>query len=292
MKHNMPPDIYDWLANAASRPVQVREVTNPFLRRPGESDEAFLARMATLRIFQPNPLAELDPRRQWVPMHRWTTPDGYSLSDNIWRAGNDVRQRIDALVARGIRNGHSALSIASAVEAYLLPNEIGRRTLRPYGSHYQPGGASYSAMRLARTEIAAAGNRAAFTAAYLNPYVGGINVARSANGDPTCPVCPQHATIDMNGVRVRPPYPLTSAHIPPYHPHDMCHVRPVMVDNLRAVSDRLRAVMVDTRAEVLRPVTTPVQPGRLLMELIGQTLLRVAGQELGIRVGQVPLPLN
>lgn len=294
MKRRVPPDVFRYLASVNTRPAIVQEQHNPFLRQPGESDEAFLARMAALRIFAPNPLAELDPRRQWVPMHRfrasgelvpnWRRPDGYTLSDRIWQVSMRTRTQIDALVAEGIREGRSAVWIAQRVEQFLLPTRAAVRTQTPYGQD-----ASFDAMRLARTEIAAAANRAAYTAAYLNPYVDAIEVVRSGNGDPTCPICPQHATIGINGERLRPAYPIQAADTPPYHPHDMCRVQPVVTDNPSAVSQRMRAIIDDERARIFQPVTTPAQPGRLLLELIGQTLFRVAGQDLGIRVGQVRL---
>lgn len=197
--------------------------------------------------------AQIDPLRQWVPPHRWTDERGYRLSDRIWRADMETRRKIDELLARGIRTGQASLNLSAALEAYLLPGRSGIRTLKPYGARYQPGGASFDAMRLARTEISHAFNESALISAQMNPFVDRIDVARSANGDPTCTICPQHATIGISGERIRPPYSVYSARIGPFHPHCMCHVRPVVVEDTAAVIADLRALMESGEDIYLNP---------------------------------------
>lgn len=201
-------------------------------------------------LFRPNPFAGIDPNRWWVPPHKWQDVRGYRLSDRIWRTDIETRRKIDELLMKGLREGRSALDIAASLEAYLVPGREGIRTLKPYGSRFQPGGASADAMRLARTEVARAFNQAAWVSAYLNPYVDGIDVARSASGDPSCPICPAHATIGLYGERLRDPYPLTTADVGPFHPHCLCYVLPVVTDNPAAVTERLRAMMADAQAEL------------------------------------------
>jgi hypothetical protein len=270
MRRNIPSDIYAWLRRRGRRLATVSEQFDYEGLNPDT--------LAALRIFSPNPLLELDPERRWVPMHRWNTPNGYSLSDNIWRAGQQTRDRIDALLVKGFQQGQSALSIAAAVEAYLLPNEVGRRTLKPYGRVFMPpGGAAYSAMRLARTEIARAANQASFVSGYLNPYTTTLDVARSRNGDPTCKVCPIHATIGIYGERIREPYLYENAPIPPEvtHPYCMCNVRPGVTSSPETVSQQLRVMMDEARTEYLEPVITPVQADVLLEQLIGQALMNL-----------------
>jgi hypothetical protein len=209
-----------------------------------------ISEIAPEDLFRPNPLAEIDPNRAWVPAHKWTDERGYRLSDRVWRSDLETRRKIDELLIRGLREGRSALDLASALEAYLVPGREGIRTLKPYGSRFQPGGASADAMRLARTEVARAFNQAAWVSAYMNPYVGGIDIARSANGDPSCPICPMHATIGLYGERLRDPYPLTTADVGPFHPHCLCYVLPAVTDNPAAVTERLRAMMADAQAEL------------------------------------------
>lgn len=213
-----------WLAWSVYQAVQQHE---KWMRRHVPQDVLHRLQMGRRRIvseqntslFQPNPLARIDPSRRWVPPHQWTDDRGYRLSDRIWRSDLVTRQKIDELLAKGLQDGQSALNLSKALEAYLLPGREGIRTLRPYGSRFGGGGASADAMRLARTEIARAFNSATQIAALMNPYVDAIDVARSPNGDPSCPICPEHATIDIDGSRIADPYPVDEADVGPFHPH-------------------------------------------------------------------------
>ena len=176
MARKVPDDVFQFLSRAQA--IDLGEADNPHLRRDGEDDEAFRKRLDDLRVFRPNPLAELDPNRQWVPMHRWQDSNGYRLSDRIWRASNHTRSKVDALISEAFREGWGAERLAATLEQFLLPNRANLRTNKPYGRN-----ASFDAMRIARTEIARAANHASFISAYTNPYVNQIDVARSPNGD-------------------------------------------------------------------------------------------------------------
>lgn len=287
MRKNLPEDLFNWLANQQFD-IQLSEAENPFLRRPGESDEAFLNRMQDLRVFHPNPLAELDSNRQWVPMHSWNDPKGYQLSDRIWRieasrlsgVGPNTASKIDAMINTAFAEGWGALKLSKKLEQFLLPGRAQLRTKAPYSQD-----ASFDALRLARTEIARAANHAAFMAAYLNPYVDKIDVARSPNGDPTCKICPQHATIGIDGSRLRPAYSVYSAIYPPFHPQCKDHVRPVVIDNPVTVTNRLQAVMEDARANLLPPAITPAAVNNFTNMLLHQSLGTIIGQWRG----QLPL---
>lgn len=293
MQRNLPDDVFQYLAEQGRRVRRDRFATsemlseagnNPFLRRDGESDEAFQQRLADLRVFRPNPLMELDPNRQWVPMHRWNAPGevkGYRLSDRIWGASQRTRDKIDKLIAEAFAEGQGALTLSRRLERFLLPSRANLRTSRPYGVN-----ASFDAMRLARTEIARAANQAAFVSSYLNPYVNRIDVARSSNGDKTCKICPRHATIGMGGERLRAPYSVHSAMIPVYHPHCMCHTRPVTTDSPQTVTLRLRAVMQDARRDVLNSPVTPAAADAFAQNLLHDALGRLVGQFMG----QLSLP--
>lgn len=276
MKTNLPEDVFRYLQSGRVRPVRiVKEADNPYLRQDGETLDAYRARLANLRIFSPNPLAQYDP------MHTWVDPNGYRLSDRVWRTGQATRDQIDALVTQGIRQGMSARDLARSLEAYLVPTQTGVRALRPFGGRFVPDGAAANALRLARTEISRANNQAAYIAAVNNPYAEGMDIARSANGDPTCPICPQHATIDMSGTRVRDPYPINSSfRVPPYHPHDMCNCRPAMAP-LSQVTQQLRGVMQGNDQTELIPYTTPAQPNLFIQQLLGLVLTALVGRVLG-----------
>lgn len=243
MKQNIPEDVYRWLSLTPRRTLQ-QEAANPYEQRDGESREEYRARLIRdLRIVHDNPLAQIDPSRQWVPFTEWQDERGYVLSDRVWNADNETRRKIDALLAEGLRQNRSALDLAKALEAYLVPTQTGIRTLKPYGPSWRPDGAAYAAMRLARTEISRAANQAAFMSALMNPYVDKIDVARSGNGDPNCPVCPQHATIDRGGGRLREPYDLNAAYIGPYHSHCMCTARGVVTDSPQTITQNIQALM-------------------------------------------------
>lgn len=289
MKAQLPEDVYQWLAGQRGFPslaeaapaarATVGEEDNPFLRRRSESLEAHLKRLNALRIFRPNPLAEFDPKRRWVPMHRWNTPDGYRLSDRIWQSGVYARTEIDRLCAQFIREGGAAMQLSQQVEQYLLPHERLRRTQKPYHRD-----AAFSAMRLARTEIGRSANFAAYTAAWFNPYVDRIDVARSPGGDPTCRICPAHATIGIMGERLRDPYPVDQADFPVFHPQCMCHVRPVVSDPAR-VTRELRAFHDEARREYLTPIMTPAAETAFLQALLGAAMMQLLAQAAGRLAG-------
>lgn len=275
MQRKLPPDIFAWLGKR-DNPRLIRELENPYRRLPGESLQVFRNRMIPLRIFQSNPLADIDPQRRWVPMHNWNTPDGYRLSDRIWNADNELRRRIDALLRDGLRNGDGSLVLSRRLERFLIPGRAALRTRRPYGTD-----ASFDGMRLARTELARAFNYAAYIAGYSNPYVSGIDWALSPS-HPKVDICDSLATIDMGGGRIKEPYPMGSANVPPAHPHCLCTSRSVVTESPADVTNRLRAVYEDGS---LNPATNPANPYGLLEQLIGPVLLAAFIQYIRVLFG-------
>lgn len=270
----IPADVFQFLSRA--QPLTLGEAENPFLRRDGESDEAFRQRLDDLRVFRSNPLMELDPNRQWVPMHLWNDPNGYQLSERIWRAGNRTRDKIDALITEAFREGWGALELSRKLEQFLLPTRASLRTNRPYGSD-----ASLDAMRLARTEIARAANHASFISAYLNPYVDRIDVARSPNGSRECPICPLHATLGFGGERLREPYSIHAADLPIYHPNCMCTAVGVVADSPSTVTMRLQAVIEDSRVANFPPSVNPAAADALVQTLLHRNLNTIVAQFRG-----------
>jgi len=245
MKRHIPEDVYNWLArtrrNSFQVPDQQQEAVSlgPYAKRPDETDDEYRKRLLNdLNVVHSSPLAEIDPSRQWVPMDRWTDENGYRLSDRLWRGEARAREKIDSLLMKGLRDTTGSLKLSKLLFEALLPTRTNVKTNKPYGTR-----ASYDAMRLARTEITRAYNQAAYTSALLNPYVNQIDVARSASGDRNCPICPQHATIGIDGNRVRPPYDQNDAHVGPFHPHCLCSIRPVPSDTPEAITQQIRALM-------------------------------------------------
>jgi hypothetical protein len=238
LKRNIPEDVYQWLEGAQLPPLQ--ETINPQLTR------------AALIAFQ--------------PMHTWKDERGYVLSDRIWRTEKITRQQLEDVLVESIRQGRSATATARLIERFLNPEAASLRTKKPYGTD-----GSFNAIRLTRSEITRAHSQAALLAANLNPYVGYVDIARSARGDPKCPVCPKHATIDTSGNRVREPYPKDEAPSPGFHPNCMCNVQPVATSTPGEVTAELRAMR--DRGEPA-PMT-PAASNRLLLFLLGSELYQL-----------------
>lgn len=277
MKRTMPDDVFTLLIRAPSRPVPVTQSgTGQAVREakafnPGDLTED---EIKALRIFSPNPMAEYEPAHQWVD------PNGYRLSDRVWQSGVRVRGQLDGLLADAIRNGTGAQDLADEIEKFLNPDRAKLRTKKAYGQD-----ASYYAMMLARTEIARAANHASHIAGYLNPYCGGLDVARSPQGDPTCKVCPTHATLDIGGSRIREPYAYESANIPPYHPNDMCRVQNNVRDNPATVTAQLRGILQTSDFGGLdEPLITPATPEKMLSQMLGDEMYGIL-----VRYFQLPL---
>jgi len=192
MKRNVPEDVYNWLSRA-KRPTGVREID-------------VSARMG--KGFVPNAFAKYDP------LHLWVDPNGYRLSDRIWRTDGDMRARLDAMIAEQIRNGNSAFNISKKAEQFMLPGRAALRTDKPYGKD-----ASYRGMVLGRTEITHAHGEVTLTTARLNPYVTGMDWVLSASHPKNDP-CDVVATVGPGGGRLREPYPMDN--VPSYPMHPQC----------------------------------------------------------------------
>lgn len=217
--------------------------------------------LIALRNASVNPFAaaarvsEMEWRRrpflEYDPAHRFVWPDGYTLSNRIWRTSVETRRKIDALLAEGLAEGRSARDMAKELEAFLQPGRALRRTNKPYGSD-----ASYDAMRLARTEITAAHSRAGFMSAQLNPFVQQYEVVLSGS-HPKPDIC--------DGVAADGPYEMADMeHLPPLHPHCLCHLRWVVTDDIDTIIADLRSDLARTRRESREAAT--------LMALVGPVL--------------------
>lgn len=257
MKRTIPEDVYTWLRKRG-QPARVAEAVNPFLRGELESLLEHKARLDGLRIFRNNPLA------RYEPMHTWVDPNGYRLSDRIWNVAESTRDKLNKILQDGINQGMSSMRLAKQVEQFLLPGRAALRTKKPYGTD-----ASFDAMRLARTEISHAAAQASYASAFMNPYVGGIDWALSPS-HPRVDICDELATIGMSG-RLRDPYPVESARLPPAHPHCLCRTQPAVGDDPATVTQQLRAVLQDSQASSYT-VVTPAQGDEFILGLLGRAL--------------------
>lgn len=180
----------------------------------------------------PRPVGEFDGSLFYDPFHLFVYGNSpYRLSDRVWITAREVRARIDALLDYHIPRGTAAVTIADELVGFLTPGEVGRMTKKPYGVE-----GSYSARRLARTEITAAGGRATVNASIVNPFVDGIRWRLSAS-HPKVDHCDVNATGGVNGDGVYPPENFPKF---PDHPHCMCACLPQVVRNPAVVVDQLR----------------------------------------------------
>ncbi len=157
----LPGDIKVWLSVQAGIAREQEDVID--LDALADYWRTWRASRDPQNVFAPNPLAEYDPP------HLWVDPNGYRLSDRVWRTAGETRRKVDAMVDEGIRQGRGALALSRDLEEYLHPGRQIVRTKAPYGTD-----ASYDAMRLARTEITRAASKAHEAAALDNPFVTGL----------------------------------------------------------------------------------------------------------------------
>lgn len=284
LKRNTPDDVFAFL-KSGTRPFPVTESREQYLEKlrrwvdEQAGEGVTLSHIVTsetisaddLRIFKANPFE--GQTSTWVGMHYWKDENGYELSDRIWQNSQRTRKKLEQLLEYEIRNGTGALRLSRLLEQFLLPGRANIRTNKPYGTN-----AAFDAMRLARSEIARAANMAAHIAAQLNPYVDRADIARSRTGDPTCKVCPQHATINIAQTRVRPPYNIQDAPVPYWHPHCKCRLQPLVAQSPGDITNWLQQYLNGTNPT--RPVVNPANPVDLLMPLLGPIIIGLVGNEL------------
>lgn len=237
-----------------------------------ERQQALLRRLVrdeTVYRWLTGPRPVFEQQGVYDPFHRWVDPNGYRLSDRVWRDAIDVRSRVDRLLDYHIAQGTAAVDIADELERFLTPGARVMRTRTPYGTE-----GSYAARRLARTEISAAAGRATVNASIANPFVSGVRWRLSAShGKPD--ICDDYATGGPNGDGVYPP-----EQVPPYpaHPHDLCALVPVpaadRAETLRRLRDDIQARTPRARAlQGLFNVAFLVQA--IMSGLLGDVLERV-----------------
>lgn len=180
----------------------------------------------------------------------WVDPNGYRLSDRIWRARQQVREAIDRTLRTAIATGEDALVTARKLEQYLRPHLAVQRTARGRIRPGQPreivtrtpgrgGAGSYPARRLARTEISRAHGQATLWAAQRTPFVRGVRWSVSAR-HPAPDECDRNATADNGlGPGVYPPEAVPRY---PAHPHCLCVLSLATVEDDREIVRELRRI--------------------------------------------------
>jgi hypothetical protein len=133
---------------------------------------------------------------------------GVSLSERVYRNGQVASGRIDRVVNNGLLRGASAREIARDVAGLINPNT--------------PGGVSYAAMRLGRTELANSFHKVNNDSYDANPFVQmvGWNLSESHPDNDICDDLAEDGPYDPKGVPDKP------------HPHCLCYTTPeVMSDD-------------------------------------------------------------
>lgn len=163
---------------------------------------------------------------------------GLNLSDRIWDKSVKTRRTIGDIVQSAISEGEHPTKVAEMLESYVkngantfavnYPNMMERMGNLPMDL-------SYEALRLARTEMAAAYGEATKQAAELNPAAKGIRWKLS-NAGVTCDVCKDYANHDSGlGKGV---YRVDELPDYPAHPNCLCVLITVNIDTDNLV-DRL-----------------------------------------------------
>jgi hypothetical protein len=121
---------------------------------------------------------------------------GLKLSDRVWDMSKNMKGEIETIIQNGMKEGKSAQQLSKELRKYLNePDKLFRRVknkdtgemeLSEAARKYKPGQGVYrsaykNAMRLARTEIAAAYRRAQWEKFQSDPQVTGIRIELSNN---------------------------------------------------------------------------------------------------------------
>jgi len=259
LTNKLPADVLSVMRGAVRNPFVVAKGEN----RTDRTNETYMSygsyksyNLVSEQVFRPNPLAVYD-----AP-HEWVDPNGYRLSDRVWNSAGMTRRHLDLYLDTAIREGRGALQMSRELERFLVPGRT-LTTNKPYSTN-----ASYDAMRLARTEISQASQRAHIASAAMNPFVAGMKWNLSAS-HPRYDICDELAKGGPNGDGV---YEIATYPSRP-HPQCLCYSTNVMVDTATSDSliDELRLDIQSARQEFVNLVG-PVQVEAFERLLLGQGL--------------------
>lgn len=129
--------------------------------------------------------------------------NGFTLSQRVWRNSQAAQRGLREAIDVGLLLGKSQREIAKDVYKYINPNT--------------PGGASYAAMRLGRTEVANAYHRSTIRQYQSTPWVEKCRWHLSGS-HPRPDQCNEYADIGTYAVDDVPDKP---------HPNCLCYLTPV-----------------------------------------------------------------
>lgn len=161
-------------------------------------------------------------RTESVEAMKMRTIKGLNLSDRIWGQSQKARTILGSIVTEGMALGENPIQVAKMLEGYVrggantiaseYPNMMERM-------QYVPNDLSYEALRIARTESAAAYGEGTKRSAELNPSNVGMQWSLS-NAGVACEKCKENADYDSGlGKGV---YKMEDLPEYPAHPNCLC----------------------------------------------------------------------
>jgi hypothetical protein len=170
-------------------------------------------------LFDPDDALAVDTTRSWVD------PNGYRLSDRIWKAGSYDRAMLDTELHAGLALGLGPEQVAKNIEGYMTPAGQAMRTRSP-----RAGMGNYAARRLARTETTRAFGDALKKSAAINPFLKGMKWLLSGSHE-DIDICDEHAQRSSSGEEWGPgEYAFDDTPPYPSHPNDLCTLATIDVD--------------------------------------------------------------
>jgi hypothetical protein len=165
----------------------------------------------------------------------WVDPNGYRLSDRLWKQRGALRHELDTMVREAIARGDDGLKVAKDIERYLNPRYAPTRNAKGkiirdgrkgvLTAKPRSGTGSYPARRLMRTEISRAHGEATKATAYK---LGLALRWRLSGSHPKPDKCDENAQGNSRGLPPSAPGGVYwPQDFPPYpsHPQDLCHVQ-------------------------------------------------------------------
>ena len=152
--------------------------------------------------------------RQGIESYISRRENGYTLSDRVYRNQALSKGYVDRAVNNGLLLGKSAAEIANDVRGFISPNV--------------PGGASYAAMRLGRTEVVNAYHQTNVRQMQREPWVERA-LWNLSGSHPRPDECNEYAE-DVTFRGGEPGEWLTNSIPSKPHPQCLCYITPVLMD--------------------------------------------------------------
>jgi hypothetical protein len=212
--------------------------------------------------------------------------NGINLSSRVWDMGKNMKGEIETIVQNGMKEGKTAEQLSKELRGYLnKPKDLFRRVrnkdtgeleLSEAAKKYKPGTGVYrsaykNAMRLARTEIAAAYRRAEWEKFQTDPQVIGIRIALSNN----------HTCINPRTGKPEPFYDICDELAGDYpksflwtgwHPQCRCIIIPILI----GAEDFRKMLAAEIKGETYTPKQI-TEPPKALGEWITRNQERAKG---------------